>query len=248
MSVNNTQGTKKQGVMSSMLNQAKNMAIGGVIGGVAGKAVSLVVPVSHNKIATEIADHYMKTNKDGLGDVIKNAVELAQKNETNGILKKTLETVQKYTPDEFSKNKDLIKNALTNAGNIMADGVEYTQKNVVDGLKKFIKNNEVTKEQMEKAIKESDGALSKIMETATKKVKDFYSLARKQRPKDDIVRIAKKCAKEAQTGKIVGAGILAGVVAAIFSDMFSGIFTKKAKNAQQAPVGLFDSKIQTHQG
>lgn len=248
MSVNNTQGTKKQGVMSSVLNQAKNMAIGGAIGGVAGKAVSLAAPVSHNKIAVEIADHYIKTNKDGLGDIIKNAVELSSKNKTNNTLKQMLETIQKYTPDEFDRNKDSIKKALTNAGDIMAEGVEYSRENVLDGIKKFLKNNEVPKEQLEKALKDSDGAFAKIMETATKKVKDFYSLARKQRPKDDIVRIAKKCAKEVQTGKIVGAGILAGVVAAIFSDMFSGIFTKKAKNAQQAPVGQFDSKIQTHQG
>ena len=72
MSVNNTQSTNSQSttIANAMLDQGKKMLIGGAIGGVAGKAVSLAAPVSRKKIAAEIADHYLKTNENGMADTI----------------------------------------------------------------------------------------------------------------------------------------------------------------------------------
>lgn len=252
MSVNNTQSTNSQSttIANAMLDQGKKMLIGGAIGGVTGKAVSLAAPVSRKKIAAEIADHYLKTNENGMADTINNAAELLAKQENNKYLQSVLETIEKSKPDEFSKSANGVKEALEKLGEQIADNVEFTKETAVDKIKNYLKNNAVSDDEVKTAVKNSDDALENIMKTATQKVEDFFKIARKDRSKDDIVAIAQKCAKKTQSGKIIGTAIMAGITTMIFSDVLANFASKftKGKVQQQAAAGAAESKVQTHQG
>ena len=256
MSVNNTQsaGSQSTTMASAMLDQGRKMLIGGAIGGVAGKAVSLAAPVSHKKIAAEIADHYLKTNENGMADAINNAAELIAKQENNKYLQSVLETIEKSKPDEFSKSAQGIKEALGALGEKIADNAEFTKETAIDKIKNYLKNNSVSDEEVKTAVKNSDDALENIMKTATQKVEDFFKTARKNRSKEDIVAIAKKCAKKTQSAKIIGTAIMAGITTMIFSDVLANFASKFTKGKvqkdapAQAAAPVNQSKAQTHQG
>lgn len=256
MSVNNTQSTSPQSttMASAILDQGRKMLIGGAIGGVAGKAVSLAAPVSHKKIAAEIADHYIKTNENNMADAINNAAELIAKQENNKYLQSVLETVEKMEPDEFIKSSGRIKKDLVEVGEKIADDVELTKGSAIDKIKNYLKNNPVSDDEVKAAVKNSDDALENIMKTATQKVEDFFKIARKNRSKEDIVAIAKKCAKKTQSAKIIGTAIMAGVTTMIFSDVLANFASKFTKGKlqkdapAQAAAPVNQSKVQTHQG
>lgn len=256
MSVNAVQTTqssqsKSQSISSAMLDQAKRGVIGAVAGAAIGKGVSVVAPVSHNKIAAEIVDHYVKTNKDGLYDLAQGAANLAAKSAENDVLKQMVEVVKKGTPEAFTSKKDALKEMLKQIGQQVPEGADITKDGFIKTVEDYLKDNAVTKDAVETAKNSVDEALKKAGDDALTLVKDFFKKPRKERLADDIVSFAKKAAKKAQSGKIIGTAILAGTFTMLFSDVISGIFAKKAPKgqAQTTPdAAVQSSQLNTHQG
>ena len=190
MSVNNVQKTQqpKVGIIDSFAQQGKKAIIGLGAGLLTGRAVSLAIPVSRNKITYKVVDHYIKADKNGVGTSIKN-------------------------------------------------------------LEENLKQQNITKEQVENILKNIENLLKPLKDDASKVVDNYFKTAKKNRPKDDIVALAKKAAKKSQSAKIMGTAALAGMFIMMFSDLFSGILpNKKALNEQTAQKSVTKSKVMTHQG
>lgn len=236
---------------SALIDQGKRMLIGGAVGGVAGKAVSLAAPVSHKKIADQIVDDFIKHDKDGVKSAIDKAFELAGKKENNEHIAKFVKAIEESEAEDFSKSVPKIKEVLETIGENVPDGEELTRSGAIEKFKNYLKNNEVTEEQLKTAGENADNIVKNLTDKALGQVDDFFKTARKNRSKDDIVAIAKKCAKKAQSGKIIGTAILAGITTAIFSDLLVNIFPKRtaaSQNQQAGQAASSLSKMGTHQG
>lgn len=249
MSVNNNQTAQSANpsMFNQVLSEGKNMATGALAGAAVGKGVSLVLPVSHKQIAAQISDHFIKNNTEGIGDLLKKAADLEIIKFNHDAAADYIKQIGEMSAQSFTEATDGIKAVLKGLGKELPEGAEFTKDSVVSAFKQFIKDNPADEKEIKTLTDNIDKTLKTIQNSATEAVEKFFKTPRKERVADDIVGIAKKCAKKAQAGKIIGIGILAGICTMLFNGMFSSK-SSKIKEAQEATQQAALSKIQTHQG
>ncbi len=255
MSVNSVNSTPSKEPVSktiadSVIQQGKNMLIGAAAGTAAGGAVSLVAPVSKNKIAQEVTDYFVKNidkNDPQKAKVLADALFTKKKYDDNEFLSQIVNEIKK-SPNKISKFSDKIKELLENIGKPLSEGAELKADEVIKTFETYIKQNEVTKGQFESAVNTLNEIADGFRKSAADMVKEYFNKPRKQRAADDIVAIAKKAAKSSQRAKIIGTAAGVGMIIMMFSELFENVFSKKSSKVPNAAQNVALDKLNTHQG